>query len=227
MAQARDIVFYLSFSWCILAMFCFFASNMFDIYFILALIIAVTIHEFSHAWVATILGDPTPRGQGRLTLNPLRHLDPVGTILLFIAGIGWGRPVIFDPRYLKHPVRDSALIALAGPLSNLVVVFILAIPFRLLSQTAAPDAFSIQLMLAVINLNLILMLFNLLPVPPLDGSKVVFSLLPRKLYPLLFRYRNYGYGVLLILLLSPSLFGVNIIGSLFGPVMLWMWNVIL
>jgi Zn-dependent protease len=200
---------------------------MINIYFIIALVVAVTVHEFSHAWMATFLGDPTARMQGRLSLNPLKHLDPVGTIMLFIAGIGWGRPVPYDPRHLKKPLRDSALIALAGPLSNLLVVFVLAVPFRMLASFADPNSFSIILLQTVITLNLVLMIFNLIPIPPLDGSKVIFSILPRRFYPLLYQYKNYGYGVLILVLLSPRLFGFSILGRIISPVVETVWRVIL
>lgn len=200
---------------------------MFNIYFIIALVVAVTVHEFAHAWMATFLGDPTARMQGRLSLNPLKHLDPVGTIMLFMAGIGWGKPVPYDPRHLKKPLRDGALIALAGPLSNLLVVFVLAVPFRMLISFADPYSFSITLLETVITLNLVLMIFNLMPIPPLDGSKVVFSILPPRFHPILYRYRNYGYGVLILVLLSPHLFGISVLGRVISPVVETVWQVIL
>jgi Zn-dependent protease len=199
---------------------------MFSPEFIIALVIAITIHEFSHAWMATMLGDPTARMQGRVSLNPLKHLDPIGTLLLFLVGIGWGKPVPFNPRYLKHPRRDSALIALAGPLSNLVVILILSIPFKMLVDIAGPGSFAVGLILATIQLNMILMLFNLLPIPPLDGSKIVFSMLPPKFYPFLARNRNIGYGILIALLLSPQLLGIDLLGSVLWPVYDFVWELI-
>jgi Zn-dependent protease len=200
---------------------------MLDVNFIVALVVAVTVHEFSHAWMATMLGDPTARMQGRLSLNPLKHLDPVGTIMLFIARIGWGRPVPFNPHYLKNPKRDSALIALAGPLSNLIIVAIIAVPYRMLTQVTALDSASLKLFGTIISLNIVLMAFNLIPVPPLDGSKVLLSLLPSRLYPQIFRYRNYGYGLLVLLLLSPQLFGFSILGRIIMPIHTFFWEIIL
>lgn len=200
---------------------------MFNIYFIIALVIAVTVHEFSHAWMATMLGDPTPKMHGRVSLNPLKHLDPLGTLMLFIAHIGWGRPVPYDPRNLKNPRRDSALIALAGPLSNLIVVLLLIFPFRALVTITHEYSFSIRLLESVISLNLVLMIFNLLPVPPLDGSKIIFSVLPPTFYPMLYRYKNYGYGLLVVLLLSPQIFGFSILGKIISPVVKTFWDIVL
>lgn len=200
---------------------------MFDPFFIIALVAAVTIHEFSHAWMATILGDPTARLQGRVTLNPFKHLDPIGTILLFVAGIGWGKPVPFDIRYLKYPRRDSALIAIAGPTSNLIIAILCAPALRYLLEYGTPGSWPIQFLTAMVSLNLVLMLFNLLPLPPLDGSKIVFSLFPVKTYPLLFQYRNAGYGILIILLLSPMLLHINILGTILQTPLQFLWGLLI
>lgn len=208
---------------------------MLDPYFIIALIIAVTIHEFSHSWMASYLGDPTARYLGRLTLNPLAHLDPIGTLMLFFAGFGWGKPVPFSAQYLKNPRLDSALIALAGPLSNLIIALILAIPYRYLFfnafEASSGNSFLLiifNLMKTMINLNLVLMLFNLMPVPPLDGSKIFSLLLPGEYISSLYRYRNVGYALLLVLVFSDYLFGINILGAyILGPLLTFFWNIIL
>jgi len=140
-------------------------------FLILGLIIAITIHEFSHAFTADQLGDPTPRSLGRLSLNPLVHLDPLGTLMLFIAHFGWGKPIPIDPYNFKNPKRDELLVALSGPASNLVLAFVLKISLRLLPQIS-PFIFPIILV------NISLAVFNLLPLPPLDGSKIFLNLLP-------------------------------------------------
>jgi len=208
---------------------------MFDLTFIIALIISVTVHEFCHAWAATYLGDPTPKHLGRLTLNPLAHLDPLGTLMLFFAGFGWGKPVPFNMAYLKNPRVDAALIALAGPLSNLVMALVLAIPYRALffslNDLGTANAIILTLfhgMKTIITVNLVLMVFNLLPLPPLDGSKVFALLLPGDYVTKLYRYRNFGYGLLLVIVFSDYLFRVNILGEyILGPLVSFFWNVIL
>lgn len=208
---------------------------MLDPYFIIALIIAVTVHEFCHAWTATYLGDPTARYLGRLSLNPLAHLDPLGTLMLFVAGFGWGKPVPFSMQYLKNPRLDAAMIALSGPLSNLVMALLLAIPYRYLFFNALSISEGSVVILALmtfirvfIELNLVLMVFNLLPIPPLDGSKVFSLLLPGRSLSRLNQYRHYGYGVLLVIVFSDYLFGVNLLGTyILSPLVNFFWEVIL
>ena len=153
------------------------------LFFIVAiiLVVAITIHEFAHAWAADYLGDPTPRYQGRVTLNPIAHLDPLGTALLFFVGFGWGRPVQFDPHNLKDPIKDSALIALAGPVSNLILALILAIVVPLLTFYLSLPIELAQLVLSFgIFYNCMLAIFNLVPIHPLDGGKILVALLPRQ-----------------------------------------------
>src|SRR3989338_8810889 len=145
------------------------------LYFLFGLIIAITVHEFAHALLADRLGDPTPRSQGRLTLNPLAHLDPVGTLMLLLFRFGWGKPVIFDPYTLAHPRRDAGIISLAGPASNILLATILALSLRFLPlpQLLSPFFY------ITILLNITLAVFNLIPVYPLDGEKILAALLPR------------------------------------------------
>lgn len=210
-------------------------NSMFDLYFIIALVVAVTVHEFCHAWMATYLGDPTARYLGRLSLNPLAHLDPLGTIMLFLAGFGWGKPVPFSMNHLKNPRMDAALIAMAGPLSNLIMALILAVPYRYLyfhSVDAAQGSdillILFRFMRTMIELNLVLMVFNMLPIPPLDGSKVFSLLLPGDYIARLYRYRHFGYGALLILIFSDYLFQVNILGKyILLPLVTFFWDIIL
>lgn len=135
------------------------------------LIIAITVHEFAHAFTADRLGDPTPSIQHRLSLNPLVHLDPLGTVFLVLFGFGWGKPVEFDPYNLKNPRRDGALIALAGPASNLILALILSISYRIV-----PGIIGIFFQ-PLIYLNVMLAVFNLLPIYPLDGFRIVGGLL--------------------------------------------------
>lgn len=139
------------------------------IVFLAALTAAFTIHEFSHAQVALLLGDPTAKYQGRITLNPLAHLDPIGTALLLIFGFGWGKPVPVNPQYFARPALDELLVALAGPASNFLFAAILGLIVRVLPA----DSLIATVLFLTIEINIFLMLFNLLPVPPLDGSKLI------------------------------------------------------
>ena len=175
----------------------------------IALIVAITIHEFSHALVADRLGDPTPRSQGRLSLNPLKHLDPIGTVMLFIAHFGWGKPVPIDPYNFSHPKRDELLVALAGPVSNLILASLLAIVFRFIPV-------SIIYVIAIINIYLAI--FNLLPVPPLDGSKIFLNLLPQeKSVEWAEAFERYG-SILLIALIFLPIGGSNIVSLAISPI---------
>jgi Zn-dependent protease len=170
--------------------------------FALGLLIAITIHEFSHAFAADRLGDPTPRSQGRLTLNPLAHLDPLGTISMLLIGFGWGKPVQFDPYNLENPRRDAAIISLAGPVSNLTLAFVLSLFERLISFDSAILTFLIPLM----YINVMLAIFNLIPIGPLDGQKILYGILPRDLaYE--FQAIMSKYGILLLLLFILPVFG--------------------
>lgn len=145
---------------------------------IIALTLAITVHEFAHAWMGWRLGDPTAKYAGRLTLNPLAHLDPLGTLLLLLAGFGWGKPVPYNPHNLKHPRRDSLLIALAGPISNFLLALFFSIIFKHFYLGEEGSWFFI-LFYFLIYVNLVLMVFNLLPIPPLDGSQILTSLWKR------------------------------------------------
>jgi Zn-dependent protease len=136
----------------------------------ISLVVAVTVHEFSHALAADRLGDPTPSLQGRVTLNPLSHLDPIGTLMLLLAGFGWGKPVQFDPFNLKNPQRDAAIISVVGPLSNIVMAVLGAAVYHLSGNSVFFVPF--------IQINVVLAVLNLIPVHPFDGFKVVGGLLP-------------------------------------------------
>lgn len=174
------------------------------------LIISITIHEFAHAIVADRLGDPTPRSQGRVSINPLRHLDPLGTLVLLIANFGWGKPVVIDPYNFRNPRRDEILVSLAGPLSNIILAIILSQASRF-----APIPFEFVLV------NLYLAVFNLLPVPPLDGSKILLNLLPENTaHDWSEAFDRYGF-VILILLVTTGL-----IGSIITPIVKFITNLL-
>ena len=170
-----------------------------------ALILSLSIHEFAHAYVADKLGDPTARYLGRVTLNPLAHLDPVGTMLLLFLGFGWGKPVPFNADNLANPKRDSALISFAGPAANFILALLFAMLFHAIpSDLAAISAIKSFAYLAVFY-NLFLGLFNLVPIHPLDGFKVVNGFLSYNLSIQWLQMAPYGMFFLLILVMTRSL----------------------
>lgn len=175
----------------------------------IALLIAVTVHEFSHAAAADYLGDPTARLAGRKTLNPLAHLDIFGTLSLLIFHIGWGKPVPVDPYNLRDPRRDSALISLAGPGSNLILATILALIVKVLNLPVLTIFYAI--VQSAIILNVSLAIFNLLPIHPLDGFKIVLGFLPEKRAYEWKQLESYGLLFLLgILFLVPKTLALTI-----------------
>ncbi len=179
--------------------------------FLIALLVTLTFHEASHALMAYYLGDPTAKMKGRLTLNPVAHLDPMGSIVFLLTQrIGWGKPVPINPANFKNPVRDSALTALAGPLSNFVLAFAIALPIKYLSPYM-PELLEIFLWMTF-NVSIFLGIFNLFPLPPLDGSKILGLFVPRRYYK---EYENFlqngmKYFIAIILI------DVFILGGLFG-----------
>ncbi len=182
-----------------------------NIFYLLGLVIAITIHEFAHAYTADQLGDPTPRSYGRLSLNPLVHLDPLGTLMLFIARFGWGKPVPIDPYNLKNPKKDELLIAAAGPLSNILLSLFLSLVLRL------SPAFSF-ILVPLIIVNISLAVFNLIPIPPLDGSKIFLNLLPVDTATK-WEGELTAYGpFLLILLFFLPINGSNLIVLIISPI---------
>ena len=189
--------------------------------FIVGLVLAITIHEFAHALSAYRLGDPTAKLAGRLTLNPQSHLDPIGTIALLIVGIGWGKPTPFDPFNLRNIKRDSALISVAGAASNFLLAIALSIPYLIAYFTGnlTQDINAVyQILSIVIWINLILAVFNLIPVAPLDGFKVLAGLLPRDWYRDFIQTERYGIFILLFLLITGAIGRIlfPIVSLLFG-----------
>lgn len=167
----------------------------------LAFVVAITLHEASHALAATWLGDDLPRLQGRVTLNPLRHLDFLGTIMILIASFGWGRPVLVNPYRLRFGSRRGmALVAAAGPASNVILALVLTPFARQLAAGSELDLVTVAVVL-IIQLNLFLAIFNLIPIPPLDGFSVLIGLVPQDMAATLDRLRAYGPGLLIGLFL--------------------------
>jgi len=195
-----------------------------------ALLIALTVHEFSHALAASLLGDDTAKDQGRLTLNPIAHLDFMGTLLLLLVGFGWGKPVPVNYYNLNNRRWGPALVSVAGPLSNLISVIIFAIAFKLIAPAYLNPVdivnilnFSGNLLLLFLSFlviyNLVLMIFNLIPIPPLDGSKLLFAILPPEYNEWKIYLQRHGPMILLMVLIFDSAFNLGIIGVLFDLVM--------
>ena len=172
-------------------------------------LIALTGHEFAHGWVSSKLGDPTPRYEGRLTMNPLAHLDPIGTILMILTGFGWAKPVGVNPMYYKDRKKGMALTAIAGPLANFIMAFAGILIGTILLVIGSGLGWNGNLMYWI-NLifylfafrNLCFMVFNLIPIPPLDGSKVLGMFLPNRTYYQVLQYER--YAIILIMFLSLS-----------------------
>jgi Zn-dependent protease len=174
-------------------------------YVAITLMIAFTFHEFAHAFVAYKFGDMTAQKQGRLTLNPLKHLDPFGTILIFIAGFGWARPVPVNRFFFKKPRLAGVLVSVAGPLSNLVLALIgFTIQYGIAQTEMGPNLSGLYEFFRVFNwLNLVLFVFNLLPFPPLDGYRIIEDLAPNHIRAKMTQYEQYGVLLFLILVITP------------------------
>jgi Zn-dependent protease len=193
---------------------------------IIVLVVAFTIHEFAHAWSATQFGDDTPRLNGRLTLNPIAHLDPMGSIVLLFSGFGWAKPVPVNPYALERRSRYAFMwVALAGPMSNLLLAVLAAIPFQLglvsLSSLFSPSSgylpsFSL-VVFEFVTINLVLMVFNLIPLAPLDGEKILYHLVPYSFRTTMDVIRPYGPMILILLIIAGPYIGLNFFGLVLGP----------
>ncbi len=170
------------------------------------IIIGLSFHEFAHAWVSDRLGDPTPRRQGRVTINPLAHIDWIGFLALLLVGFGWGKPVQIDPGYYKHRRRDEFLVGIAGVTMNLILAVIFSIPARAIvkafSGSMASDlVYNIYLMIFyIVSINIVLMIFNLIPCPPLDGWGIITQIFRLDRYSWWYKVYQYGTWILLALI---------------------------
>ncbi|WP_165647495.1 site-2 protease family protein [Sutterella wadsworthensis] len=182
------------------------------------LIFAITLHESAHGWAAGRLGDPTATMLGRVTINPIPHIDPIGTIavpgaLLLMSALtggggllfGWAKPVPINPRYFRNPLKAMTITAAAGPLSNLLQMIFWALLLKVLAAVGFYDKFVISVCAAGISVNLMLMAFNLIPIPPLDGGRIVRGLLPRQAGMAFDKIEPYGFMILLVLMVGGGL----------------------
>ena len=200
---------------------------------IIIIVISLTVHEFGHSLMAIRLGDDTPRREGRLTLNPLAHIDIIGFIMLVVAGFGWAKPVHIDPRALKKPQRDEILISIAGPLANVLLAVVMALAAW--AVVAARASFSPTLLVGIFNaltqaaaINVSLALFNMLPIPPLDGSHLVTTWLRRINMSLAATYFRYGSWALLALIVIERVANLDIlpIGRLTMAIVTWFYRLL-
>lgn len=193
---------------------------------LIVLLTAFSVHEFAHAWTANYFGDLTPKRNGRLTLNPLAHLDPMGSLMLIVAGFGWAKPVPVNPYALRKASPSARMwVSLAGPLSNFLMAVLGAIPFRLGLVSTNTLVLNRQRLFPTpagflwefIAINLILMLFNLIPLAPLDGDKIAAYFFPPSWNEALDQIRPYGPVILLVLFIAGPYLGIDVLGWILGP----------
>ena len=177
------------------------------------LLFALVFHEFSHGWVANKLGDPTAKNQGRLTLNPIAHLDPIGSMMILFVGFGWAKPVPVDSRYLANPRKDMMKIALAGPASNLLLAFLGGILIRLTGYVGPLTS----MLILFTQINISLAVFNMIPIPPLDGSQIFSGIMIRRNPQLVMQLQMYGPQILMGLILFGMFTGISIIWAFMSP----------
>ena len=177
------------------------------LYTLPALVLSLSIHEYAHAWVAYKLGDISQKIRGRLTLNPLAHIDPIGFIAIMLIGVGWGKPVTVDDRNFKDSRKGMMLTALAGPTSNLILAIVVTILLKVLYTVGAIEAMSasnignitINMLMTLISFNVIFCVFNLIPLPPLDGSKVLSYFLPQRARGFMYTLERYSFIIILFI----------------------------
>jgi Zn-dependent protease len=171
---------------------------------LIAALICIIIHEMSHGFVAGLLGDKTAKEMGRLSLNPLKHIDPIGLLAFVIIGFGWAKPVMINPKNFKNPKRGMAISSLAGPVSNFIIAVVFMFIMGLIAPYSTQKSFFFLLVSRIVTFSLVLGIFNLVPIPPLDGSKVLYSIASDELWQKLMMYERYGFILLLVLVMIPA-----------------------
>jgi Zn-dependent protease len=184
------------------------------------LLIGITLHEFAHAKASDMLGDPTPRSQGRLSINPLRHLDPIGLISLLLIGFGWGKPVQIAPQYYKKIRRDSIIVGAAGVVTNLIVAFLFSGLTMLLYVLKGfqLNPWLLSALNGIVTINLSLMIFNLLPIPPLDGFNIVTEIFKLRRFNFWYTMYNHGFAILMVLIM------LGITGRIMSPLLVMLYR---
>ena len=186
---------------------------------VIALVISIAIHEFAHVFAAKLLGDDTGERAGRLTLNPVAHIDWWGLIAILLIGFGWGKPAPFNPYNLKSQKYGPALVALAGPFSNLILIIIFGLILKIVYPIFGPLNFLTIFLQVLVGFNGVLMIFNLIPLPPLDGSHILKAFLGTKFYHLSEQLDMYGPRILLGLILISWIFNISIFGYIIYPIL--------
>ncbi len=190
------------------------------LYMLIPIILALSVHEFAHAFIADKMGDPTARISGRMTMDPTRHLDPLGFIALLFFGFGWAKPVPINTANFNNRKKGTILVSLAGPLSNLILAVVFSILYKFVAPIINNEVLYYILQYGVV-INISLMVFNLIPIPPLDGSKILASLLPYEYEEKFYRYEHYLYLLLILLLVT------GMIDIILSPLMLPFLKVLL
>lgn len=202
------------------------------LYTLPALLLSLSIHEFAHAYVAYKLGDKSQKALGRLTLDPLKHIDPIGFLCIALIGFGWGKPVLIDDRNFKNRAKGTMLVSLAGPASNLILAILLTIILKILIVTGAISIVAtssvasilFNMFILTIQFNVVFAVFNMLPIPPFDGSKVLHYFLPYKYKNIMYTLQKYSFVILLVLVLTNL--GSIIISPFINGIM-YLLNIIL
>ncbi|MDD3284105.1 MAG: site-2 protease family protein [Patescibacteria group bacterium] len=195
-----------------------FEQPMVFVAWLIAIVFSISIHEFAHAYAANSQGDPTAKLLGRLTLNPLSHIDPMGFFALLLVGFGWGKPVPVNPINFRNKKWGDVIVSFAGPLSNFVMILTFGIILKLtyLYTNLGQDNLMIQFLFFIVMINIVLGIFNLIPIPPLDGSHILFSILPSNFNEFKYQLAKNGPMLLLVLILADNFLNIGIFSSLFN-----------